>query len=219
MTSPSVNSGHNSIAEIREGYRLGRLYRRLRHLPKPKDRQREIPLGVIRGLTANEKEGKSPINAGLPVVTLMTEIAEHGFQWRDEETRRLADRANLLLSAASVVLGLSTAFGKADFSASTRARELFIGALVVYVILAALMVLALRPRPLSRDTGYAVDWLWKDTISLHRRHQIEVCNRVKELDGMTRRKALMVVWGAFLLVVEVGLLTVALILTIQNGAG
>jgi hypothetical protein len=188
---------------------LHRLCERLRLLP----RLDSDALGV------EPPPGAGPLPQGAEVrddnrkdtVALATEIAERGFQWRDEESRRLADRATSLLSAASVVIGLGTAFAQSEL-VSTPSRVLLMAALAVYLLLALIMVLVLRPRPLSRDSGYAVKWVWKDTVSLHRRHQEALLNRVRELDALTQAKACMVVIGAALLASEVLLLTLAIVL-------
>jgi hypothetical protein len=158
--------------------------------------------------------GKSPLGTDLETLALATEIAQRGFEWRDEETRRLADRANLLLSAASVVIGLGTAFAPSQpgFAANSFAKALLIMALFFYLILAVLMILALRPRPLPRDSGYAVEWVWMDRASLHRWHQCAQLERVRKLDTVTREKACMVAIGAVLLLLEVLFLTGAILL-------
>jgi hypothetical protein len=167
-----------------------------------------------RALTQDEKLGKSPLGTNLDTLTLATEIAQRGFEWRDEETRRLADRANLLLSAASVVIGLGTAFAPSQrgFAANSWAKALLICALFFYLILALLMILALRPRPLPRETGYAVEWVWNDKASLHRWHQCALLKRVRQLDTITTTKACMVAIGAVLLAAEVLSLTLAILL-------
>jgi hypothetical protein len=219
MTSPNIDSDHKSEENTPGRDWFLQLCERVRILPRlESDKHGGTPLGA-RPLTQDEETGKSPVATDPAALALATDIAQRGFQWRDEETRRLADRAGLLLSAASVVIGLATAFGGAGFATNVYTKGLLIVAFGVYVILALLMVLALRPRPLRRDTGYAVDWVWTDKDSLHRKYQEEVRDRVKELDRITKTKACMVTIGAGLLALEVPLLTLALIIAILEGEG
>jgi hypothetical protein len=157
MTSPNIDSDHKSEEKTPGRDWFLQLCERGRILPRlESDKHGGTPLGA-RPLTQDEEAGKSPVATDPAALALATDIAQRGFQWRDEETRRLADRAGLLLSAASVVIGLATAFGGAGFATNAYTKGLLIAAFGVYVILALLMVLALRPRPLRRDTGYAVD--------------------------------------------------------------
>ena len=90
-------------------------------------------------------------------------------------------------------------------------QRLLVGALIAYAPLAILMVLALRPRPLPRETGYAVDCEWSEVASLHRRHQKALRERAQQLDDVTKAKAQLVTIGAALLAVEVSLLTLAIV--------
>lgn len=66
-------------------------------------------------------------------------------------------------------------------------RALLVAALLSYIPLAVLMVLAfaLHPRPLPRQTGYAVDFVWNDAVSLLRRHHEALRNRALALDRST----------------------------------
>jgi hypothetical protein len=88
---------------------------------------------------------------------------------------------------------------------------LLVGALVAYAPLAILMVLAIRPRTLPRDTGYAVDCEWREVTSLYRRHHRALRERAQQLDDATKAKAVLVTIGAALLAVEVSLLTLAIV--------
>jgi hypothetical protein len=88
---------------------------------------------------------------------------------------------------------------------------LIVGVLVAYAPLAILMALALRPRPLPRETGYAVDRVWSEVASLHRRHQKALHERAQQLDDATKAKAQLVTIGAALLAVDVSLLTLAIV--------
>jgi hypothetical protein len=90
-------------------------------------------------------------------------------------------------------------------------QRLLVGALVAYAPLAILMVLAIRPRTLPRDTGYAVDCEWREVTSLYRRHHRALRERAQQLDDATKAKAVLVTIGPALLAVEVSLLTLAIV--------
>ena len=139
---------------------------------------------------------------GTDLPSLITGIAQRGFEWRDTESRRLADRAAGLLSAASVVLGLGA--GLATTQATNAAPTLPVAVGVFfYVGTVTTCLLALYSRPLGRTTGYAVKYDWTDSAALHRFHQLQILARVGHVDQRTSRNARLIFCGYLLLVGEV----------------
>jgi hypothetical protein len=195
---------------------LDRLGKQVRHFGdrvlygQPVVAARELPWPGATLLTDAERaSGNVPVGSS-EALDLATEIASRGVDWRDNESQRLADRAATVLTTASVVLGIGGGL-VARGSTSLWVDVPLVSALIVYVLLAILMFIALRPRPLPRQTGYAVRYTWSDVASLHRRYHQALLERAEELDRTVRAKARLVVVGAGLLAMEVVLLTFAIV--------
>jgi hypothetical protein len=159
--------------------------------PLNKDRLLEVPRGWH---TAS--------GDGTDLPSLITDVAQRGFEWRDTESRRLADRAAGLLSAASVVLGVGAGLATTQVANAAPMVPVAVGVLF-YLGTVFTCLLVLYSRPLGRTTGYAVEYDWTGSAALHRFHQLQILARVGHIDQRTSKNARLLFWGYLLLAGEV----------------
>lgn len=157
-------------------------------------------------MTGNTDRRSEPTD----LLRLRMDVAQRGVDWRDAESQRLADRAATLLGVGSISLSIGAGFAQGGGSAS---GGWLVAALIIYITFAALVLLALRPRPMPRSTGYAVQDDFQDAQELYAIHLTRLLERGETLDHMTLWKARLVTASALLLMLEITLLVSAIMLS------